>query len=287
MSNVAFLGTGEMGSRMAGNLLKAGHRVIVYNRTPERIAPLVAAGAIAAHSPLEAAKQGEIIISMVTDVEASRAIWLDPATGALNALRKGVIAIESSTVTPAWVRELAGHVAARGADFLDAPVSGSLPQADAGELIFLIGGSTDIVDKAVVALKAMGSGVHLFGPPGAGTGMKLAVNTLLGIEAAALGEVLGIIRRLGLNEVNAVEMLNSSPLMSPRMKHMIGQMTTQAFAPNFPIDLVAKDFHYIVEAAESTGAKTPLANVARTLYTEAQAKQLGPQDISGIAQMFE
>lgn len=287
MSNVAFLGIGEMGSRMVKNLLKAGHSVTVYNRTPERAAALVQAGALVAETPREAAAQSEIIISMVTDVEASRAIWLDEKSGAIHAVRGGVIAVESGTVTPEWARELAAVVEERGAGFLDAPVSGSLPQAEAGELIFLVGGSKEMVDRAVVAFTAMGSGVHHFGPAGAGTAMKLAVNGLLGIEAAALGEIIGLIRKFGLDEEKAIDMLNSSPLMSPRMKFMAGQMKSGSFAPNFPIHLVAKDFRYIVQAAASAGATTPLAQVAGDLYAQAQAKELGAQDISGIAQMFE
>ena len=287
MAKVAFLGLGEMGMRMATNLLKAGHRVIVYNRTPERALPLVQVGAVQAGSPLEAAKQGEIVISMLTDVEASRSVWLDESTGAIHALREGIIAIESSTVTPEWARELGEHVTGRGAGFLDAPVSGSLPQAESGELIFLIGGSKDIVDKAVLTLKAMGSGTHHIGPVGSGAGMKLAVNTLLGIEAAALGEVLNLIRKLDLDESKALAMLNTSPLMSPRMKHMIGQMSTGTFAPNFPIDLVAKDFGYIVDAAASSGASVPLSTVVCDLYNQAQGNGLGEQDIAGIAQIFE
>lgn len=287
MNSIAFLGTGEMGTRMARNLLKAGHRVIVYNRTPERMAPLVEAGAIAAGSPREAAAQGEIVISMVTDVEASRALWLDDADGALRALQRGTVAIESSTVTPEWQRELAAKVEERGADFLDAPVSGSLPQAEAGELIFLVGGNRDVADKVTATLRTMGSAVHHFGPVGAGTGMKLAVNALLGIEAAALGEVLGIIRRFGLEEEKAIAMLNGSPLMSPRMTFMAGQMAAGSYTPNFPIHLVAKDFRYIAQAAAEAGAATPLAGIVGELFAQAQEKSLGAQDISGIAQMFE
>src|ERR1700761_3541667 len=141
MTKIAVLGLGAMGSRMAANLLKAGHQVTVWNRTPDVAAALVAAGAKQVLTPREAAMGADFVIAMVRDDEASRTIWLAPETGALAGLAKDAIAIESSTLSPSWVRELGGVVAKKGVAFLEAPVAGSRPQAEAGQLVYLVGGN--------------------------------------------------------------------------------------------------------------------------------------------------
>ena len=147
MSRIAVLGMGAMGSRIAQKLLKTNYQVIVYNRTADKAKLLVEQGAIYAAKPREAAEQADIVISMVTDDLASRAVWLDPETGAILGLSKNAIAIESSTLTVNWTRELAAAIAGHGAEFLDAPVVGSRPQADAGKLIYLVGGKAEILRK--------------------------------------------------------------------------------------------------------------------------------------------
>src|SRR5215470_16372325 len=124
MSKVSVMGLGAMGFRMAQRLLKAGHEVVVYNRTKERASAIESEGAQLAASPREAAERSYIVISMVTDDNASRSLWLDKETGAANGLRHGSIAIESSTLTPAWVSALADDVSRCNAKFLDAPVVG-------------------------------------------------------------------------------------------------------------------------------------------------------------------
>src|SRR5512143_717389 len=158
MANVTLLGTGAMGSRMARRLIDAKHAVTVWNRTREKIAPLVAAGAVAAQTAAEAVKDSELVIAMLRDDKASREVWLD--SGALDAMPKNAVAIESSTVTVAWIRQLAEECAKRGIAFLDAPVAGSLPQAEAGQLIFLAGGDDGIVERVSPILRTMGSAVQ-------------------------------------------------------------------------------------------------------------------------------
>src|SRR5690606_29156751 len=138
----------------------------------------------------------------------------------------GSIAIESSTLTPAWVRELAQHIDQRGAAFLDAPVVGSRPQAEAGSLVYLVGGSHDVFERVQPVLAAMGGAFHHLGPIGAGTTMKLAVNAYLGIQVAALGEVLGFASKGGLAYERAAEVLTGLAVMSPALKGVGGQMVT-------------------------------------------------------------
>ncbi|MCP1659423.1 NAD(P)-dependent oxidoreductase [Neisseria perflava] len=135
MTKIAFLGLGAMGSRMALNLVKAGYALTVWNRTASACDELVAAGAKAASTPREAVQGAEFVISMVRDDEASRQVWLDDKTGALAALAKNAVAVESSTLTPDWIHELSTAMQIHGTAFLEAPVSGSRPQAAQGQLI--------------------------------------------------------------------------------------------------------------------------------------------------------
>ena len=151
---VAVLGLGTMGSGMAQNLLKAGHTVTVYNRTPAKAEALRTAGARVAATPAEATRDAEFVIAMLADDQASRDVWFG-SDGALQAARPDAILIDSSTVSPAWVSELAAAAKQRGLEFLDAPVTGSRMQAAAGQLSFLVGGSDAAVAEATPILQAM------------------------------------------------------------------------------------------------------------------------------------
>ena len=284
---IAILGLGAMGSRMASRLLAAGHEIAVYNRTPERAAPLVDAGARLADSPREAAAGAEIVIGMVRDDEASKSIWFDPDTGALGALGKDSIAVESSTLTPGWVRTLSDAVAKRGATFLDAPVAGSRPQAEAGQLIYLVGGDAAVLDRTRDVFLAMGGAVHHVGTTGAGSVMKLAVNALFAIQAAALGEVLGMTRRAGMSDADVVEALSSIPVTSPAMKGVGALIAARKFDPMFPIELVEKDLRYFVATASTLDSDVPTGSSVAAVYRRAIEAGFGDDNIAGIAQLFD
>jgi 3-hydroxyisobutyrate dehydrogenase len=287
MSKVSVIGLGAMGSRMARRLLKAGHEVVVYNRAKESANALESEGARIASSPREAAEQSDLVISMVADDQASQSVWLDLETGAVKGLRHGSIAIESSTLTTAWVSALANAVSRQGARFLDAPAVGSRPQAEAGQLIYLVGGEAETIDKVSDILSVMGSLIHHAGPVGSGAAMKLAVNALFGIQVAALSEVLGCLGKLNFEESKAIDLLASMPIISPALKRIIGLIAARDFAPNFPIRLVEKDLGYFVETARGVNALSPICETVRKVYESAKREQFGELDISGVAQLFE
>ena len=158
MTRVAFCGLGTMGSGMARRLLRAGFEVTVYNRTPGRAEPLQQDGATIAATPADAAADAEFVIAMVADDHASREVW----DRVMRTARAGTILIDSSTITSGWARELAAIAKARGCELLDAPVTGSRPQANSGELLFLVGGDAATLEKARPVLQAMSRGiVHL------------------------------------------------------------------------------------------------------------------------------
>ncbi len=287
MTRIAVLGLGAMGARMAARLLDAGHSVTVYNRTPGRAEALEGKGARSAATPREAAEGAEAVIAMVRDDAASRAVWLAPETGALHALGDGALAIESSTLTPGWVAELAGAIAERGAHFLDAPVAGSRPQAEAGQLIYFVGGEAAAFSRAQPILEVMGGALHHVGPVGTGMVVKLAVNALFGIQVAALGEIIGAIRKSGADVERAVTVLGETPVMSPAAKGSAGLMLAREFAPMFPIDLVEKDFGYVVAAAEAVGASVPTADAVRAVFADAKRRGFGGDNIAGVLQLFD
>ncbi|HEX4310055.1 MAG TPA: NAD(P)-dependent oxidoreductase, partial [Acidobacteriaceae bacterium] len=204
---VAVLGMGAMGSRMAISLLRAGHSVVVWNRTPDRTKPLIEQGATAATSPFEAAKHADLVLSVVRDNEASRRVWLSPDDGALKSMSDKAIGVESSTLTPNWTRELASAFAARGVPFLDAPVVGTRAQADTVTLIHLVGGDASTLARAQPVLSAIGNVAHHVGAAGSGAALKLLVNALLAIQVATIGELLGAAERLGLDRRRAGEVI--------------------------------------------------------------------------------
>jgi 3-hydroxyisobutyrate dehydrogenase len=183
---VAILGLGAMGSRMASRLIDAGLAVTVWNRTPAVAEALARTGARSAATPQAAALGAEVVISMVYDDEASRSVWLDPDDGALGGMSAGGLGIECSTLSPAHVVRLHEAAAAHGVAFLDAPLAGSRPQAEAGQLIFMVGGAVADVTRAEPVLLAMGSAVHRAGEAGAGSVVKLMVNTLFGSQLGAV-----------------------------------------------------------------------------------------------------
>ncbi len=282
---VSVLGMGAMGSRMAEALLRAGHSVTVWNRTAARAQPLVDQGARLAHSPGSAAGDAEFVLTMVRDDEASRQVWLSPSDGALPAMSRDAIGIESSTLSTSWVRELGATFAARGVPFLDAPVVGTRAQADSGSLIHLIGGDAEIVARAKPVLSAIGGVAHHAGPTGSGAAMKLVVNSLLAIQVAALGELLAAAERMGLDRRRAGEVLVEMPSCSASAKGVTMAMLARNFAPAFPVELVEKDLGYLVEEARPDGA--PISAATRAVFERAIAAGLANDNMTAVAKLYE
>lgn len=288
MSDIAFLGLGAMGCRMATRLLEAGHRVTVWNRTRARTEPLIAAGARAAELPREAAAGAELVFSMLRDVDASRQVWLDPETGAIGGLAANSIAVECSTVTAQWVRQLAQAASGVGAGFVEAPVAGSRPQAEAGQLIFVAGGASDVLERVRPVLAAMGGAVHHAGDIGAGATVKLAVNGMLAVQAALLVDLWGFMTRSGMDPAAGMAVLQEVPVTSPAAKGLLGAMLARRFEPQFPVELVEKDLGYLLGDEPAThGRNMPVVAGARQRYAAAMAAGLGHDNISGIVRLLD
>jgi 3-hydroxyisobutyrate dehydrogenase-like beta-hydroxyacid dehydrogenase len=286
MSTIAFLGLGAMGSRMAGRLIAAGHDLTVWNRSQNAAELLAAKGARIAQTPAEAAAGAEIAFAMVTDDDAARTIWLDPANGAGPALRPGAVAIECSTLSPGFVRQLGEQLGARGVALLDAPVAGSRPQAEAGQLIFMVGGPEAALGKARPVLEPLASAIHHVGPSGAGATLKLAVNTLFAAQLASMAELLGFLARNGFAAERAAELLALFPVTSAPIAGAARMMAARSTAPLFTIDLVTKDLGYALAEARASGADLPGAERTHAVFERARSAGHGASNVSGLAALF-
>lgn len=281
VENVALLGLGTMGAGMAVNLLNAGFSLSVYNRTVAKARALTDAGARLAATPAEAAKDASVIISMLSDDAASREVWLG-ADGALETTKKGSILIESSTVSPAWITELAEAASLRGIDLLDAPVTGSRTQAEGGQLSFLVGGSDAALERARPVLKPMSKEIIHLGSVGSGAKMKLINNFLCGVQVASLAEGLTWIERSGLDREKALMVLKSGAPGSPLLGAISTRMASQNYAVNFLLTLMTKDLLYAQNEAALNNVELKTAEVARSLFEAAIAQGLGNEDMSSV-----
>lgn len=286
MTRVAVLGLGAMGSRMARNLMLAGHEVIVWNRSPDACLSFRQAGANVAATPRAAAEGAAFVIAMLRDDTASQAVWLDPVVGALAGLEAEAVGIESSTLTVGFVRQLAARFAGAGRGFLDAPVAGSRPQAEAAQLIYIVGGDAGVLKQAEPILRVMGGTVHHAGVTGDGAMVKLAVNALLGVQVAALAEIIGLFEKSGLHPDRAVEILTATPVCSPAAKGAAASMLLGAYAPMFPAGLAEKDSGYVLAAAANAGASMPLAETTRAVLSAALARGFGTDHLTGVVRLY-
>ena len=284
--NIAILGLGAMGSRVAENLLSDGHRLWVWNRSPQAMAPLVEKGAVACASAKDAAGRAEIVIAMVTDDEASQAVWLDQKSGALLGIREGCVAVESSTTSPGWCAKLALAAKNAGCDFLEAPVVGSRPQAQKRELIYLAAGEEAAFERMLPLLKSLSGSVNYIGGTGSAMAMKLAVNALFSLQVAVLGEVLGFTDKCGIATSSVVDLLNQLPVTSATTKAVAHMVKEKNYAPLFPINLVVKDLNYLTHAAKSLGAEVPMTERVNELYKFAAGEGLGEENIHAITKLF-
>ena len=286
MSKVAFLGLGAMGSRMATNLLKAGHELTVWNLRPEAANKLAGAGAKAVATPREAAEGNDFIVAMVSNDEASRHVWLDESNGALLGARAGAIAIESSTLTPAWVGELAGAMSKVGVTLLDAMVSGSTPQAENAQLVFLVGGDAESLKRAEPVLKPLGSSIQHAGPTGCGALAKLTTNTLMGVGLTTLAEMIGMLKRQGVDPKPVLNAVSATAMWNPHLTRDAESMLSGNFETHFPIKLLEKDLGYTVKTAGGDAA-VPTVSAVRAVFKKAIDENLGDLNMTAVVKLFD
>jgi 3-hydroxyisobutyrate dehydrogenase/2-hydroxy-3-oxopropionate reductase len=275
---VAVLGLGAMGSRMARRLLDAGHRVVVWNRTPEKTAPLVAAGAAAAPTPAAAAEQVDVVITMLANAEALLSVS-EGADGFVRSLRPGQTVAEMSTVGPAAVERLRA-VVPEDVAVIDAPVLGSVGEAEAGTLVVFVGGSEDAARRVEPLFQKLGSPVYV-GSAGSGAAAKLVANSALLGAIAALGECLALAEGLGLAHAKAFEVLARTPL-GAQAERRREAFESGSYPKRFGLSLARKDAGLVADAAAEAGVDLRLAPAVLAWLADAERAGDGDSDYAAV-----
>jgi 3-hydroxyisobutyrate dehydrogenase-like beta-hydroxyacid dehydrogenase len=280
---VAFIGIGRMGLPMAGNVLRAGHELTVFNRTRSRCDPLRDGGATVAGSAAEAVRAAEVLVTMLADPAAVEAQIVADGRVLADA-PEGLVWLEMSTVGPLAARGFAARAAAAAVEMLDAPVSGSVAAAEAATLISMVGGSAAALERARPVLEAMTKDHFHLGPSGAGAAMKLGVNVMVAAQTVAISEALVIAEDAGIDRAAAYEVIAAGALASPFVDYK-----REAFVdpdgtpPAFALDLMRKDLKLALEQGAASGA--PLFGATASAEAMAVAAELegGNADLAAVA----
>jgi 3-hydroxyisobutyrate dehydrogenase len=277
MSTVAVVGLGRMGSRIARRLLDAGYPVLVWNRTPPKAEELVAHGAEQVAMPVDAARRADAVLTMLADAAALQAVT-EGTDGIAAGVDDATTVIEMSTVGPPAISRLAAALPA--GRLLDAPVLGSLPEAEAGKLRIFVGGPDELVEEWTPLLSALGSPLHV-GPLGAGAAAKLVANTTLLGTLGVLGEALALADGLGLSRDTAFEILASTPLAAQAERRR-PSVETGEYPLRFSLSLALKDADLIAEAAAAGGVDLRLLESVQSWLRDAEEAGLGDSDYSAV-----
>ena len=279
---IGFIGLGIMGGRMAANLQKHGHSLVVFNRTREKAEPLIAEGAEWADSPAALAAQVEVIFTMLAHPDAVEQAALRP-DGFLRHLGPAKMWIDCSTVNPSFSRKMATEANIRGVGFLDAPVTGSKGQAELAKLTFWVGGETSDLEACRPLLECMGNRIIHCGGQGMGTSLKMVMNQLLGTAMAAFAEGLVLGESLGLSRKVLFEALTGAPAAAPFLALKRERIESGNYEPaDFPLRWLQKDLHLAAVSAYEAGAAMPLTNAAKELYRLAIRDGHGSEDFSAV-----
>jgi 3-hydroxyisobutyrate dehydrogenase-like beta-hydroxyacid dehydrogenase len=280
---VAFIGTGKMGLPMAGNVLRAGHELTVFNRTLSRCDPLRDDGATVAASAAEAVREAEVLVTMLADPAAVEAQIVGDEQVLADA-PAGLVWLEMSTIGPIAAREFAGRVAGAGIAMLDAPVSGSIAVAEAAALVSMVGGEGEALERARPVLEAMTKAHFHLGGSGAGAAMKLAVNVLVASQTVAISEALVLAEAAGIERADAYEVIAAGALASPFVNYKKAAFLDPDGTPAaFALDLMSKDLRLALEQGEAAGLPLFGATAAAEAVTVAAGLEGGDEDLVRVA----
>lgn len=282
MSRVAVLGLGIMGGGIARNLLAAGHEVTVWNRTREKAGAIV--GARVADTPREAAAEAELVLSCMSDDEASRAVWLGDE-GALAGTPKGAVVVETGTLTPGWVREWASRARDFGLRPLDAPISGSRSQIAACEITFFVGGDEEDLEAARPVLSATSKGQYHCGPIGSAAMIKLINNMVGSVQTAALAEGLALAERSGLDMAKVTHVLSNGSCGSPFVRASVPRILSRTYETHFAVRWMVKDLDYALAECARFGIHAPFGVLARARYQAAADAGHADADLTAVAEL--
>jgi 3-hydroxyisobutyrate dehydrogenase len=282
---IGFIGLGLIGRPMAKNLVKAGYQVVVWNRTRSKCEEFAALGAKVAASAREAAATADVLFTVVSDPPALESVlW---GEGALEALRRGNVLVDSSTVSPALARRVAAACRDRGVEFLDAPITGGTWGAEKGELVFMVGGEAATLARVEPVLGAMGKKWFHLGPHGAGQTIKLAMNLLLALEVQALAEALALVAGAGIPAENLIGVMQASMARAAVLDVKAPMILKQDYTPSFPLRLMHKDLGLALDLANQVGVPLPACAAAREVYSAVKGAAREDLDYSAVARFWQ
>ena len=283
---VSYLGLGTMGGGMASNLLKAGYKLTVWNRSVEKCEPFAKKGARVAKTPADAVRDGELVIYSLSNDQAVEEVVFG-ARGILSGISAGQIAMDMSTVLPAMSLREQEAYAKRGADFLDAPVFGSKNEAANAELWIMAAGNKAIFEKVKPVLEKLGQTVHYFGKNGNATAMKLVGNLIVALEMEALAEGLVLAQKAGLDLNMVMEVLKVADFRSPLIASNGQNILKRDFSPSFALKLMLKDAGLIESFAKELKSPTPALCVAQKNLESAVTLGFGEENASALIKALE
>jgi 3-hydroxyisobutyrate dehydrogenase len=284
-TTIAVLGTGRMGDAIAHKLLAAGFAVCVWNRTRNRTAALVAAGATAARTPADAVAEADLVLTMLTDGMATASVIAPAGGGALEAMPAGCTWIQMGTIGPTWTDLLAAGAAAAGIAFVDAPVSGSDEAARAGQLLVMASGPDSVRGVVAPVFDTIGRRTEWVGEAGAGSRLKLALNNWLACVVEGLAETLALTSSLGLDPQRFLDAVADGPLASPYMMTKGRAMLAGDATPGFALRDAVKDVILARAAANEEGLELPIADALLERWSPAAADGLGDSDVSAVVRL--
>jgi 3-hydroxyisobutyrate dehydrogenase-like beta-hydroxyacid dehydrogenase len=273
---VAFLGLGIMGQGMAANLVKAGHDVTTWNRTPGRAVE----GARSADSPADAARGAEVVWICVSDTKAVESVLFGPQ-GVEASASEGMTVVDSSTISPSAERSFAQRLAAKGVAYVDAPVTGSKIAAEGGSLIFMAGGDEAVLARLEPLFQAMGKQLFYMGETSKGQAAKLVMNLQIAVIYEGFVEALTLATKLGVNVDKLLPLIQASMVRSGVVEYKAPFVLRRDFSPNFPLRLMLKDIHLALNAAKEARVKLPALETVEEIYE--MAAEDGHQDLDYAA----
>lgn len=288
MAKVGFIGLGQMGSRMAANLVKKGRSVVAFDVSPAAVEAAGRAGAAAAGSVAEVAETCSTVVTMLPSSPHVCEVY-QGADGLLAAAPPGVLFVDSSTIDPTVSRQVHADVEAKGSSMLDAPVSGGVGGAEAGTLTFMVGGAEATVDAARPVLLDMGANVVHCGGAGNGEVAKLCNNLALAVSMIGTAEAMHLGQNLGIDPSTLASVMNtstgrcwSSEAYNPCPGVVPTAPASNNYAGGFAVDLMEKDLFLATQAGRASGSSLPLGSAAHALYNVVQANGGGNKDFSAI-----
>ncbi len=278
---IAFIGLGIMGSRMAANLQKSGFYLILHNRTRDKANLLLANGATWADTPAGAARQADLLLTMLSTPEAVTETAMGE-NGFLSQLKPGAIWVDCTTVNPSFSCHMAALAQARGVQFVDAPVGGSKDPAEKGQLLFFVGGRPEDVAVCQPLFSVMGRQTFHLGDIGMGASMKMVFNSIMGASMLVFCEAMALGQSLGLSQKTLLDTLSTTPIMAPFITPKKAKFESGQYDVEFPLQWLRKDLHLATTSAYEQNLPLPLLNAAKEVYTQAMRAGFSGEDYSAI-----